>query len=55
MTRSAGRQGFVVDAAWLDDDQRLAAGAVDAAGVAEGVGSQPAAGDFLVGAEDFFA
>ena len=28
---------------------------VDAAGVAEGVGSEAAAGDLLVGAEDLFA
>ena len=31
------------------------AGAVDAAGVAEGVGSEAAAGDLLVGVEDLFA
>ena len=32
-----------------------APGAVDAAGVSEGVGSQPAAGDFLVRMQDLFA
>ena len=50
-----GGERGVVDAAGLDDDERLGAGAVDAAGVAEGVGSEAAAGNFAVGVEDFFA
>ena len=50
-----GFQAGVVHAAGLDDHQRLLTGAVDAAGVAKGVRSEAAAGNFLVGVEDFFA
>lgn len=51
---------IVVDAAGFDDDQGLSAGTVhsrpfNAAGVAEGVGSEASSGDFLVGAEHLFA
>ena len=45
----------VFNAAGLDHDQGFGAGAVDSAGVAEGVGSEAAAGDLLVGIEDFLA
>ena len=47
-----GGERGVVDAAGLDDDERLGAGAVDAAGVAEGVGSEAAAGNFAVGVRE---
>ena len=50
-----GSESCVIDAAGLDDDERLGARAVDAAGVAEGVRSEAAAGDLLVGVEDLFA
>ena len=55
MTRSAGVKGGVIDAAGFDDDQRLGSGAVNATGIAEGVRSQAAAGNLLVGVEDLFA
>src|ERR1017187_3414683 len=45
----------VVDPAWLNHHKRLCAAPVDSAGVAKGVGSKPAAGDFAVGMKDFFA
>ena len=51
----AGCHGNIVDAAGLDDDERLGTGAVDATGVAEGVRSKAAAGDFLIGAKDLLA
>src|ERR1019366_1756368 len=50
-----GRHGGVIDAAWLDDDQRTGAGSVDTADVAKGVWGQSAASDFAVGEENFFA
>jgi hypothetical protein len=60
-----GGQGGVIDAAGLDDDKRPPASAggirtgniraMNAAGVAEGVGREAAAGDFPVGEEDLFA
>jgi hypothetical protein len=50
-----GSEGGVIYAAGLDDDKGLRTGTVDATGVAEGVGSQAAAGDLLVGVEDLFA
>ena len=50
-----GRQRCVVDTAGFDDDQRLGTGAVDAAGVAEGVRGEAAAGDLLIGVEDLLA
>ena len=49
-----GERG-VVHAAGLDDDERLAAAAINTAGVAEGVRGQAAAGDLAVGVEDLFA
>ena len=48
-------EGGVVDAAGLDDDKGIGTGAVYAAGVAPGVRGEAAAGDFLIGMEDFSA
>ena len=48
-------KGGVVDAAGLDDDKRLRAGAVNSAGIAKGVRSEAAASDFLVGFENLLA
>jgi hypothetical protein len=56
-TRSAAVR-VVGNAAGLDGDKRSGAvdsGSVDAAGVAEGVDGEAAAGDLLVGVEDLFA
>jgi hypothetical protein len=50
-----GGERAVVDATGLDDTERLGTGSVDSAGVAEGVRSEAAAGDFKVGVEDLFA
>ena len=49
-----GGERGVIDSAGLDDHQRLSAAAVDAAGVAEGVRRQAAAGDLPVGVEHLF-
>jgi hypothetical protein len=49
------RHGCIIHAARLDRHQGLRAGAVDAAGVAKSVRSQPAAGDFTVGVQNLFA
>src|ERR1700739_3187297 len=50
-----GGEGSVSDAAGLDDNERLCAGAVDAAGIAEGVRGEAAAGDFLIGLKNLLA
>jgi hypothetical protein len=45
----------VVNSAGLDDDEGLSAGAIDPAGIAEGMRGEAAAGDFLVGVENLVA
>jgi hypothetical protein len=50
-----GGEGGVVDATGLDDDEGPVAAAVDTAGIAEGVGREAAAGNFLVGFENLLA
>ena len=45
---------LIADAAGLDDDQGLCAGAVDAADVAPGVWSESSVGDFAVCVENIF-
>ena len=50
-----GSEGGVIDAARLYDDQGLSAAAIDAAGIAEGMRGQAAAGDFLIGFENLLA
>jgi len=50
-----GGEGCVVDSAGFDDDEGLRTGAVDSAGIAEGVGGEAAAGDLEVCMEDLFA
>ena len=45
----------IIHPAGFNDHQRLGTGAINAADVSEGVGSQPAAGNFLIRMKDLFA
>ena len=48
-------EGGIIDSTGLDDNQRLGAGAIDAAGIAESVRSEAATGYFLIGAKNLLA